>query len=154
MFKSRNTSYQPSAEVSIDDFILPANIIDFPRSQVIPGGYYFSEITNISVRLSNKGKKCLDVVYHLEGYRGGEYDMRLSYPERSQALQDFYAAMLKSGVPSGSRIDAAVGVTERIHLVYDDEDSIGYIRARAYDPITEEELPDEDATNEASEETD
>ena len=129
-----------STKALIDKFVLPTAVIDFPRSKNIPAGYYFTEITDISARRTNSGKNCLDVVYHLEGFRGGEYDMRLSYPENSQPLQDFYAAMLKAGVPSGSRIDAAIGVTERIRLIYDDEDSIGRIDARVYDPIVEDDI--------------
>lgn len=129
-----------STQALLNKFVLPAAVIDFPRSKNIPAGYYFAEITDISARRTNSGKNCLDVVYHLEGFRGGEYDMRLSYPENSQPLQDFYAAMLKAGVPSGSRIDAAIGVTERIRLIYDDEDSIGRIDARVYDPIVEDDI--------------
>lgn len=142
-----------STKALIDKFVLPAAVIDFPRSKNIPAGYYFTEITDISARRSNSGKNCLDVVYHLEGFRGGEYDMRLSYPEGSQPLQDFYAAMLKAGVPSGSRIDAAIGVTERIRLIYDDEDGIGRIDARVYDPLIEEDA-DEDKDSGDSEEDD
>ena len=135
----------PDVKVSLDDFVIPANVFDFPRIEVVPSGYYYSDIIDVQPRLTSKGKKCIDIVYELQGFHKklGNHTIRMSYPEGSQALQDLYKAMLKAGIPAGSNMSAAIGVTERIHLVYDDEDSIGRICKRVYDPPQDEDYDDE-----------
>lgn len=141
-----------AVEVSMDDFVIPVAVFDFPRMDVVPSGFYFSEILDVQPRVTNKGKKCIDVVYDLQGFHEklGDHTIRLSYPEGSQALRDLYKAMLKAGVPAGSNMSAAIGVTERIHLLYDDEDGIGRIHKRVYDP-PQEEVCEEDECEEESE---
>lgn len=133
---NRNSSNHDATMVSLKDFVIPETVVDFPKSSVIPAGYYFSEILDIQPRLTNSGKKCVDVIYDLQGFRDdqGDHVMRLSYPEGSRPLQDLYKAMLNAGVPAGSSLEAAIGVTERIHLIYDDDESIGRIYRRVYDP--------------------
>ncbi len=135
----------PDIKVSIDDFVIPANVFDFPRMEVVPSGYYYTEIIDVQPRVTNKGKKCIDVIYELQGFHEklGDHTIRLSYPEGSQALQDLYKAMLKAGIPAGSNMSAAIGVTEKIHLVYDQEDGIGRIHKRVFDPIEKENYDDE-----------
>lgn len=133
---TRNSSNHATTMVSLKDFIIPEAVVDFPKSSAIPAGYYFTEIVDVQPRLTNSGKKCVDVIYDLQGFREdqGDHVMRLSYPEGSRSLQELYKAMLNAGVPAGSSLEAAIGVTERIHLVYDDEDSIGRIHRRVFDP--------------------
>lgn len=123
-------------QASLDDFVIPATIVDFPRMSKVPSGYYFSEIVDVQPRISNTGKKCLDVLYEIWGFRDeqGHHTIRLSYPEGSQHLQNLYQAMSNAGIPAGSTMKAAIGVTEQIRLVYDDEDGIGRIQKRVYDP--------------------
>lgn len=125
-----------ATKASLQDFIIPSAVIDFPRMKVVPPGYYYLEILEVHARVSSTGKKCLDVIYDLQGFYDslGDHTIRLSYPIGSQCLQDLYKAMLNAGVPAGSTMKAAIGVTEQIQLVYDDEDSIGRIRRRVYDP--------------------
>ena len=127
-------------KVSFDDFAIPKEIINFPRKKEIPEGYYFSEIIDVDVRITNSGKKCLDVFYYLEGFKEGEYKMRLSYPLNSRPLAEFHAAMKNAGITSENKITDVIGVTEKIRLVYpgDDDDTIGYIHARVYDPVNED----------------
>ena len=146
-------------KVSLDDFVIPASVFDFPRMEVVPSGYYYTEIIDVQPRVTNKGKKCIDVIYDLQGFyeKLGNHTIRLSYPEGSQALQDLYKAMLKAGIPAGSNMSAAIGVTEKIHLVYDQEDGIGRIHKRVYDPPQEYDSEvDEDceAASEGEEEQD
>ena len=133
---TRDFSTHATTMVSLKDFIIPEAVVDFPRSSVVPAGYYFSEIIDVQPRLTNSGKKCVDVIYDLQGFRDdqGDHVIRLSYPEGSQPLQDLYKAMLKAGIPAGSTLEAAIGVPERIHLIYDDDESIGRIYRRVYDP--------------------
>lgn len=126
------------AEVSLADFKLPEEVINFPRESEIPPGCYFSEIIDVVPRVTGSGKKCLDVYYELLGFREGEYKMKLSYPEDSRPLHDLYRAMRKAGVPGGVDMSAAIGVTEKIRLVYDEEGAIGRISARVYDPVEED----------------
>ena len=143
----------PEVKVSLDDFVIPANVFDFPRLDVVPGGYYYTEIIDVQPRVTSKGKKCIDVIYELQGFyeKLGNHTIRLSYPEGSQALQDLYKAMKNAGIPEGSNISAAVGVTEKIHLVYDDEDGIGRIRKRVYDPPQEYESDEDEDCDDTSE---
>jgi hypothetical protein len=143
---TRNFSNHATTMVSLKDFIIPEAVVDFPKCSAIPAGYYFSEILDVQPRLTNSGKKCVDIVYYLQGFREdqGDHVMRLSYPEGSQPLQDLYKAMLNAGVPAGSSLEAAIGVTERIHLIYDDEDSIGRIHRRVYDPPQANDSADEE----------
>lgn len=129
-----------SADVCISDFTLPCEIYSFPRQTEIPAGYYFSEIKDVAVRTTARGKKCLDVYYDLLGFQDGEYKMKLSYPEGSRPLYELYAAMRKAGVPSGVDMSAAIGITEKIRLVYDEEGGIGRIDKRVYDPVEDEEV--------------
>ena len=124
--------------VSLADFKLPEELIDFPRETEIPPGCYFSEIIDVVPRITGKGKKCLDVYYELLGFREGEYKMKLSYPEGSRPLYDLYRAMSKAGVTGGVDMSAAIGVTEKIRLVYDEEGGIGRIAARVHDPVEED----------------
>ncbi len=144
--KSRNHSTNGPTLVSLKDFVIPETVVDFPKSAVIPAGGYFSEILDVQVRMTATGKKCADVIYDIQGFRPeqGDHVMRLSYPEGSQPLQDLYKAMRNAGVPAGSTLEAAIGVTERIFLTYDDEDSIGRIRQRVYDPVEVEQTDDEE----------
>lgn len=143
---SRNSLDTSTTIVSLKDFIIPEAVVDFPKSSVIPAGYYFSEIIDVQPRLTNSGKKCIDVIYEIQGFREdqGDHTMRLSYPEGSQPLMELYKAMRNAGVAAGSTMKAAVGVTERIHLVYDDDDSIGRIYRRVYDPIQTNDTEEED----------
>lgn len=144
--KSHKKVSERDTLVSLSDFVIPEAVVDFPRSSVIPAGYYYSEILDVQPRLSNSGKKCVDVIYDVQGFRPeqGDHVMRLSYPEGSQPLQDLYKAMLNAGVPVGSTLEAAIGVTERIHLVYDDDESIGRIYRRVYDPVNVESTDDDE----------
>lgn len=144
--KSRNSTDTNSTIVSLNDFVIPEAVVDFPKSSVVPAGYYFSEIIDVQPRLTNSGKKCIDVIYEIQGFREdqGDHTMRLSYPEGSQPLMELYKAMRNAGVAAGSTMEAAVGVTERIHLVYDDDDSIGRIYRRVYDPIQTNDTEAED----------
>lgn len=140
---TRNSSSVNATMASLKDFVIPEAVVDFPKSSAIPAGFYFSEILDVKARVTNSGKKCVDVIYDLQGFREdqGDHVMRLSYPQGSQPLQDLYKAMLNAGVPAGSSLEAAIGVTERIHLVYDDDDAIGRIYRRVYDP-PQTELPE------------
>ena len=143
---SRNSIDTSSTIVSLNDFVIPEAVVDFPKSSVIPAGYYFSEIIDVQPRLTNSGKKCIDVIYEIQGFREdqGDHTMRLSYPEGSQPLMELYKAMRNAGVAAGLTMKAAVGVTERIHLIYDDDDSIGRIYRRVYDPIQTNDTEEED----------
>ena len=143
-------------EVSLDDFIIPTAVVDFPKMEKVPSGFYFSEILDIQPRITNRGKKCLDVVYALQGFHEklGDHVIRLSYPLNSQPLQDFYKAMLNAGIAPGPNMKSAIGVTEKIHLVYDDEDGIGRIHKRVFDPVDEEDYVDNECTEESSGEED
>lgn len=155
--KDRLSVKDTDIQVTMDDFVIPTAVFDFPKMDVVPAGYYYSEILDVQPRVTSKGKKCIDVVYDLQGFHKklGDHTIRLSYPEGSQALQDLYKAMLKAGIPAGNNMSAAVGVTERIHLVYDDEDGIGRIRKRVYDPPQEaEEDEDCEGVSEGEEEQD
>lgn len=134
---TRNSIGANATIVSLKDFVIPETVADFPKSAAIPAGYYFSEIIDVQPRLTNSGKKCIDVIYDIQGFREdqGDHTIRLSYPEGSQPLMELYKAVRNAGVPAGSTLEAAIGVTERIHLVYDDDDSIGRIHQRVYDPV-------------------
>ena len=134
----RSKPADADVKVSLTDFKLPEEVINFPRESEIPPGYYFSEIIDVVPRVTGSGKKCLDVYYELLGFREGEYKMKLSYPEGSRPLHDLYRAMRKAGVPGGKDMSAAIGVTEKIRLVYDEEGGIGRIDARVYDPVEED----------------
>ena len=87
---SRNSIDTSSTIVSLNDFVIPEVVVDFPKSSVIPAGYYFSEIIDVQPRLTNSGKKCIDVIYEIQGFREdqGDHTMRLSYPEGSQPLME------------------------------------------------------------------
>lgn len=135
-FLGRNIKSE--AVASIEDFKIPQEICNFPRENEIPAGYYFSEIIDVAVRITGRGKKCLDVYYELLGFRDGEYKMKLSYPEDSRPLHELYIAMRKAGVPAGADMSAAIGVTEKIRLVYDEEGGIGRIDKRVYDPVEDD----------------
>lgn len=149
LFNVKESSAQ-AIEVRLEDFVIPATVYDFPRMDKVPSGYYFSEIIDIQPRVSSKGKKCVDVIYDLQGFHEklGDHVVRLSYPEGSQPLHDLYKALLNAGVSPGPNLKDAVGVTEKIHLVYDDEDGIGRIHKRVYDPV-EEDCTEESETEEA-----
>lgn len=148
--KTRNSLTHDATPVSLKDFVIPETIIDFPKSSVVPAGFYFSEIIDIQPRLTNSGKKCVDVTYEIQGFREeqGDHVVRMSYPEGSRPLQDLYKAMRNAGVPAGSSLEAAIGVQERIQLVYDDEDSIGRIHRRVYDPPQANNFADEEEEEE------
>lgn len=157
--KERLSVNDTDIHVTMDDFVIPTAVFDFPKMDVVPAGYYYSEILDVQPRVTSKGKKCIDVVYDLQGFHKklGDHTIRLSYPEGSQALLDLYKAMLKAGIPAGKNMSAAVGVTERIYLVYDEEDGIGRIHKRVYDPPQEydsEEDEDCEGASEGEEEQD
>lgn len=153
---SRTVVKEESIQASLADFVIPATIIDFPKMDKVPSGYYFSEIIDIQPRVTNSGKKCIDVVYDLQGFHDklGDHVIRLSYPLNSQPLQELYKAMLKAGVSPGPNMQDAIGVTEKIHLVYDDEDGIGRIHKRVYDPPQEDDTSEEDGGEESAAEED
>lgn len=144
-----NTS---NIEVSLDDFVIPAIVYDFPMMDRVPSGYYYSEIIDVCPRVSNKGKKCVDVVYQLWGFNDklGDHIIRLSYPEGSQPLQDLYKALLNAGVSPGPNMKSAIGVTERVHLVYDNDDGIGRICKRIYDPRQADYCDEDEEDSEGS----
>lgn len=156
--KFRSSIKEPAPEIkaSLEDFVIPATVYDFPRMEKVPSGYYYTEIIDVQPRLTIKGKKCIDVIYDLQGFHKklGDHTIKLSYPEGSQALLDLYKAMLKAGIPAGSNMSAAIGVTEKIHLVYDTEDGIGRIHKRVFDPVEEEDYEDNECTEESSGEED
>lgn len=133
------------APVSVADFVIPDEIIDFPRESEIPAGNYFSEIDDVSAGYTKSGKKCVDVYYYLQSFKDHEvYYMKLRYPEGSRPLNDLYRAVHKAGVPVGSDLSAAIGVTEKIKLVYDSDDCIGRIAVRVYDPVPASTSNEED----------
>ena len=153
-FRAKDTAIQ-AVEASFDDFVIPVTVYDFPRQERVPGGYYFSEIIDVQPCVSSKGKKCLDVVYQLWGFHKklGDHIIRLRYPEGSQPLHDLYKAMLNAGVAPGPNMKDAIGVTEKINLIYETEDGIGSIYQRVYDPpqedTEEDEYEEESETEEA-----
>lgn len=130
-----------AVQATFDDFVIPVSVYDFPRQEKVPSGYYFSEIIDIQPCVSSKGKKCLDVIYQLWGFHKqlGDHIIRLRYPEGSQPLHDLYKAVLNAGVAPGPNMKSAIGVTEKIHLIYEDTDGIGSIYQRVYDPPQEED---------------
>lgn len=148
-----NDSTAQAVEASFDDFVIPVTVYDFPRQEKVPSGYYFSEIIDIQPCVSTKGKKCLDVIYQLWGFHKklGDHIIRLRYPEGSQPLHDLYKAMLNAGVSPGPNMKDAIGVTEKINLIYDGDDSIGRIYQRVYDPPQDEYCDDEECTEESEE---
>lgn len=146
MLKSKTINTTDSgakvSSVSLKDFVIPEMVYDFPRIDRVPSGYYYSEIIDVQPRISAKGKKCLDVIYALQGFydKLGDHIIRLRYPEGSQPLQDLYKAMLNAGVSPGPNMACAIGVTEKIHLIYEHEDGIGSIYKRVYDPVQDDIL--------------
>lgn len=130
-----------AVKATFEDFVIPVTVYDFPRQEKVPSGYYFSEIIDIHPCVSSKGKKCLDVIYQLWGFHEklGDHIIRLRYPEGSQPLHDLYKAMLNAGVAPGPNMRDAIGVTEKINLIYEDSDGIGSIYQRVYDPPQEDD---------------
>ena len=60
--------------------------------------------------------------------------------------------MLNAGVAPGPNMRDAIGVTEKINLIYEDDDSIGRIYQRVYDPPQDECCDDDECAEESGEE--
>lgn len=106
----------------LEDFVISADVYEYPVEDNVPAGYYLSEIKTLTPRLKN-GRLMLDVGYEICSRDGDVYYIKQTYPQESDALRKLYRALVAAGVKPGPNMRDAIGVREVIVLAYVSEKS-------------------------------
>ena len=77
------------------------------------------------------GKLLADVTYRLTDDRGKSVEARARYPVGGYHLQKLFDALVEAGLPEGSPLADAVGIEERVTIMYPYEGALGKIKSRS-----------------------
>lgn len=127
--------------------------IPMAKADRIPAGRYHSRILNIKEVKTSAGNEAVEVIYLLTAHDGVEHKMREVIPIDDFFFPRFCDAMVDAGLADGDDLLNAVGVEEKVELVYPNPKGLGHFAART--PVTVgEKTPKRDEEVVASDEAD
>ena len=101
------------------------------NQKVAPAGTYTSKIVAVTAsKIENTNADAVDLTYELTGADGKVVQGRVRYEIGSFHFGRLADALVNAGVPDGSPITAAVGVTEELELVYPYKGALAKIKSR------------------------
>lgn len=111
--------------------------------KVAPAGIYTSKISAVTMSKTQQGEESIDVTYELTDANGKVAQGRIRYPLDSYHFDRLSNALVAAGLPNGSPIIDAIGVTEEIELVYPQKNSLAKIKNRS--PLAASAVPTQKA---------
>lgn len=111
--------------------------------KVAPAGIYTSKISAVTMSKTQQGEESIDVTYELTDANGKVSQGRIRYPLDSYHFDRLSNALVAAGLPNGSPIIDAIGVTEEIELVYPQKNSLAKIKNRS--PLAASAVPTQKA---------
>lgn len=111
--------------------------------KVAPAGIYTSKISAVTMSKTQQGEESIDVTYELTDANGKVAQGRIRYPLDSYHFDRLSNALVAAGLPNGSPIVDAIGVTEEIELVYPQKNSLAKIKSRR--PLAASAVPTQKA---------
>ena len=129
---------------------------------IIPAGRYRSKITAVTEAKNDEGKLMVDVVYCFTDARGKAVDARVRYPATGYHIERLFDALIEAGLPEETPLTEAVGIEEKVEVVYPYEGALGKIKVRtpvaasapASKPKQRTALVEEDEAEDADDEFD
>lgn len=130
---SRSTG-RKTTKVSAADTIIRRKPVQqnvpFLKESVVPAGSYISEIIAVHDALTNNGKLAVDIHYTLTDAHGNVLKAKERFALDGYYFSQLGEALLEAGLPDGAKLSQAVGITERVDVVYPRPNAIGRIKNR------------------------
>ena len=99
--------------------------------KVAPAGIYTSRIAAVTAsKIESTNADAVDLTYELTDASGKVVQGRVRYELGGYHFDRLGDALVNAGVPDGSSITAAVGITEEIEIVYPQKGSLAKIKDR------------------------
>ena len=101
------------------------------NEKVAPAGVYTSKIVDVTAsKIETTNADAVDLIYELTADDGRVVQGRIRYEIGGYHFDRLGEALIAAGLPDGSPIVDAIGVTEEIELVYPQKNSLAKIKSR------------------------
>ena len=105
--------------------------VPFINEELIPAGKYTTKITAVMEAVTENAKPAVDLCYQFTNQKGEEVEAKERYVLGGYYFEKLGDALIDAGLPDGATISEAVGITERVTVVYPRKGALGHIQQRS-----------------------